>query len=43
MQSLAGCGWNEGRLAMTDLLMIVFSIAFFAVALLYVAACEKLR
>ncbi len=30
-------------LSMTDLLMIVFSIAFFVVALLYVGACEKLR
>jgi len=28
---------------MTDLLMIAFSILFFAAALLYVAACEKLR
>jgi len=28
---------------MSDLLMIVFSIAFFAVALLYITACEKLR
>jgi len=28
---------------MIDLLMIVFSIVFFAVALLYVQACEKLR
>jgi len=28
---------------MTDLLMIVFTVAFFAVALLYVSACEKLR
>jgi len=28
---------------MTDLLMIVFSVAFFAVALLYVSACERLR
>jgi len=28
---------------MSDLLMIVYSIAFFVVALLYVNACEKLR
>jgi hypothetical protein len=28
---------------MSDLLMIVFAIAFFVVALLYVNACEKLR
>jgi len=28
---------------MSDLLMILFSVAFFVVALLYVTACEKLR
>jgi len=28
---------------MTDLLMIVYSVVFFAVALLYVRACENLR
>jgi len=28
---------------MSDLLMIVFSILFFGIALLYVNACEKLR
>jgi len=28
---------------MTDLVMIVLSIVFFTVALLYAAACEKLR
>jgi hypothetical protein len=28
---------------MKDLLMLVFTIAFFVVALLYVAACERLR
>jgi len=28
---------------MQDLLMIVFTIIFFAVALLYVRGCEKLR
>jgi uncharacterized membrane protein len=28
---------------MQDLLMIVFTIVFFAVALLYVRGCEKLR
>jgi hypothetical protein len=28
---------------MTDLLMMVFAIVFFALALLYVAACEELR
>jgi hypothetical protein len=28
---------------MTDLLMIVFTIGFFALALIYTAACERLR
>jgi len=28
---------------MTDIAMIVFSVVFFAAALLYTAACEKLR
>jgi len=28
---------------MFDLLMIVFTAGFFAVALIYVTACEKLR
>jgi len=28
---------------MSDLVMIVFSVAFFVIALLYVHACEKLR
>jgi len=28
---------------MTDLLMLLFTIVFFAGALLYVAACERLR
>jgi len=28
---------------MQDLLMLVFTLIFFAVALLYVRACEKLR
>jgi hypothetical protein len=37
-----GAPGNEGT-AMTDLLMIVFTIVFFALALIYVAACEKLR
>jgi hypothetical protein len=35
--------FTESRNAMTDLLMIVFSVAFFAIALLYVTACERLR
>lgn len=34
---------TEVETLMTDLLMLAFTIAFFAVALLYVAACEKLR
>jgi hypothetical protein len=34
--------FNED-IAMTDLLMIVFTVTFFAVGLLYAAACEKLR
>jgi len=28
---------------MQDLLMLVYTLVFFAVALLYVRACEKLR
>jgi len=28
---------------MPDLLMTLFSIAFFAIAILYITACEKLR
>jgi hypothetical protein len=45
MPLLAGCGLNERQVEtpMTDILMLAFTIAFFAVALLYVAACEKLR
>ena len=45
MPSLAGRGWNENEaeIPMKDLLMLAFTIAFFAVALLYVTACEKLR
>lgn len=31
------------RIAMTDFLMLVFTVAFFVLALVYVAACEKLR
>jgi hypothetical protein len=29
--------------AMQDLLMVVFAVVFFGVALLYVRGCEKLR
>jgi hypothetical protein len=37
-------GWDPGKeTAMADLLMILFTIGFFIVALLYVAACERLR
>jgi hypothetical protein len=45
MPHLAGCRLNERQVetSMTDLLMLAFTILFFAVALLYVAACEKLR
>jgi len=28
---------------MQDLLMVVFTVVFFAVALLYIRGCEKLR
>jgi hypothetical protein len=28
---------------MQDLLMVAFTVAFFAVALLYIRGCEKLR
>jgi len=31
------------ELFMTDLLMVFFTVAFFAAALLYVKACGKLR
>ena len=34
---------REWSIAMQDLLMIVLTIVFFAVALLYVRGCEKLR
>ncbi len=30
-------------LRMLDLLMVLFTIAFFAIALLFVNACERLR
>jgi len=45
MPPLADGGLNERQVVtpMTELLMLAFTIAFFAVALLYVAACEKLR
>ena len=34
---------REWSIAMQDLLMIVLTIVFFAVALLYIRGCEKLR
>jgi uncharacterized membrane protein len=34
---------REWSIAMLDLLMIVFTVVFFTVALLYVRGCEKLR
>jgi hypothetical protein len=34
---------GKRRKSMWDVLMVGFSIAFFAVALLYVNGCEKLR
>jgi hypothetical protein len=45
MPLLAASGLNERQVgtSMTDILMLAFTIVFFAVALLYVAACEKLR
>jgi hypothetical protein len=45
MPPLADGGLNKRQVVtpMTDLLMLAFTIAFFAVALLYMAACEKLR
>lgn len=42
MPRLRSADFNED-ISMTDLLMIVFTVAFFAVALLYTTACEKLR
>jgi hypothetical protein len=45
MPLLAGRSLNERQveIPMTDILMLAFTIVFFAVALLYVAACDKLR
>jgi hypothetical protein len=34
---------GQGERSMWDLLALVFTIAFFAVALWYVQGCEKLR
>jgi hypothetical protein len=39
--------WNSdlqlGRPAMQDLVMLLFTVVFFALAFLYVRACQKLR
>jgi hypothetical protein len=32
----------QGRLAMTDLILVVVTVAFFAVAIAYAAACDRL-
>ncbi len=34
---------EKGRLRMQDALMLLFTVIFFAVAFLYVKACQKLR
>jgi hypothetical protein len=34
---------QAGRLAMQDALMLLFTVLFFALAFLYVKACQKLR
>jgi hypothetical protein len=34
---------EKGRSRMQDALMMLFTVAFFAVAFLYVKACQKLR
>jgi hypothetical protein len=37
-------GWfGTGRFAMQDVMMLLFTAVFFAVAFLYVKACQKLR
>jgi hypothetical protein len=45
--SPAQCSWNSdlqlGRPAMQDLVMLLFTVVFFALAFLYVKACQKLR
>jgi hypothetical protein len=33
----------DGRFAMQDVVMLLFTAAFFLVAFLYVKACQKLR
>jgi len=35
--------WEDVRSAMQDLTMLLFTVIFFAVAFLYVRACQKLR
>ena len=39
----AGLNWEDVRSAMQDLTMLLFTVIFFAVAFLYVRACQKLR
>jgi hypothetical protein len=45
--SPAQCSWNSdlqfGRPAMQDVTMLLFTVVFFALAFLYVKACQKLR
>ncbi|MGA2752354.1 MAG: hypothetical protein ABSE53_01205 [Terracidiphilus sp.] len=41
---LAGAGLDrKGRPRMQDAVMLLFTVVFFAVAFLYVKACQKLR
>jgi hypothetical protein len=39
----AGSNWEDVKSAMQDLTMLLFTVIFFAVAFLYVRACQKLR
>jgi hypothetical protein len=36
-------GWNSRETSMQDVVMLLFTVVFFAVAFLYVKACQKLR
>jgi hypothetical protein len=40
---LNAAGSRTRRLAMQDVIMLLFTAAFFVVAFLYVKACQKLR
>jgi hypothetical protein len=43
-RAISGAGLNKkGRSRMQDALMLLFTVIFFAVAFLYVKACQKLR